>query len=47
MSQNNNEGRHKFDLEDRTLEFGKRVIRLCRALPLDPVNKRLIEQVVG
>jgi len=43
----NKEERHKFDLEDRTLEFGKRVVRLCRALPLDAVNERLIKQVVG
>ena len=38
---------NNFDLEERTLEFGKRVIRLCRALPLDAVNERLIKQVVG
>jgi len=39
--------RHAFDFEERTLEFGKRVVRLCRALPKDAVNDRLIRQVVG
>jgi len=28
----------KFDLEERTTEFAKRVIKLCRALPRDPIN---------
>ncbi len=35
------------NLEQRTNEFGKRVIRLCRALPNNPVNDRLIRQAVG
>lgn len=37
----------KYDLEDRTTEFGKRVIRLCRAIPNNDINTRLIKQVVG
>lgn len=36
-----------FDLEDRTTEFAKRVIRLCKALPKNSINNRLISQVVG
>ncbi len=36
-----------FDLEERTTEFAKRVIRLCRALPRDPINDRLTGQAVG
>ncbi|MCG2700809.1 four helix bundle protein [Candidatus Parcubacteria bacterium] len=36
-----------YDLEDRTTEFAKRVIRLCRALPKDPINNRLTGQAVG
>ncbi len=44
---NNNNSRHEFDLEDRTLEFAKRVAKLCRALPLDAVNDRPIRQVMG
>ncbi len=37
----------KFNLEDRTTEFAKRVIKLCRASPKDAVNNRLVGQIVG
>ncbi len=37
----------KYDLEDRTTEFAKRVIRLCRALPKNSMNNRLTGQAVG
>jgi four helix bundle protein len=37
----------KFDLEERTTEFAKRVIRLCRSLPKNPINYRLTGQAVG
>ena len=38
---------HKpYDLEDRTLEFGKRIIRLCQALPKNSVNFKLMDQLV-
>lgn len=36
----------KFDLEDRTLEFAKRVIRMCKELPRNSVNDKLIDQVI-
>lgn len=36
----------KFDLEDRTLEFAKRVVRLCKELPRNSVNDKLIDQVI-
>jgi four helix bundle protein len=36
-----------FDLEGRTTEFAKRTVRLCRALPKDPINNRLTGQAVG
>jgi len=36
-----------YDLEDRTTEFGKRVIRLCKAIPNNAINERLIKQVIG
>jgi four helix bundle protein len=36
----------KFDLEERTLEFAKRVVRLCKELPVNPVNDKLISQVI-
>lgn len=32
--------------ETRTTDFAKRVIRLCRALPKDIVNEKLIGQIV-
>jgi len=37
----------KFDLEDRTTEFGKNVVRFCRLLKQDPINSRLCGQLVG
>lgn len=36
----------KFDLEDRTLDFSKSVIGLCRKLNRDTVNIQLISQLV-
>lgn len=38
---------HIFDLEKRTTEFAKQTILLCRKLPKDAVNNRLVGQVVG
>jgi len=37
----------EFDLEKRTTEFAKAVIRLCRSLPVDSVNNRLTGQIAG
>ncbi len=37
----------EFDLEKRTTEFAKAVIRLCNRIPKSPVNNRLVDQVVG
>jgi len=37
----------KFDLEERTTDFAKRVIRLCKALAKNSINYRLVGQVVG
>ncbi|OGX27492.1 MAG: hypothetical protein A3D10_04165 [Omnitrophica WOR_2 bacterium RIFCSPHIGHO2_02_FULL_48_11] len=37
----------KFDLEERTTEFAKSVIHLCKTLPFSPINERLISQLVG
>ena len=36
----------KYDLEDRTLEFGKRIIQLAKALPKNSINFNLIDQVI-
>jgi four helix bundle protein len=35
-----------FDLEERTLIFGKDVLRLCRQLPGNTINFKLIDQLV-
>jgi four helix bundle protein len=43
-SQNTNN--RPYDLEARTLEFGKRIVRLCKALSKDVVNKRLADQLI-
>lgn len=37
---------HGFDLEERTTEFAKRVVRLCYALPANAINNELIKQVI-
>jgi four helix bundle protein len=36
-----------YDLETRTTEFAKIVIRLCKKLPRNPINDRLIGQLTG
>lgn len=41
------ENKHKFDLEERTTEFAKRVVRLCIALPKNSINNRLTGQASG
>jgi len=38
---------HKFDLEKRTLIFTKNVINLCKRLPKNSMNSRLVGQIVG
>jgi four helix bundle protein len=37
----------EFDLEKRTTEFAKAVIRLCTKLPKNVINNRMVDQVVG
>jgi len=37
----------EYNLEKRTTEFAKMVIRACKQLPNNPINDRLIDQVVG
>ncbi len=37
----------EFDLEKRTTEFGKAVVRMCKDLVRNPMNDRLVGQVVG
>ena len=37
----------KFDLETRSTDFAKEVIKLCKNLKKGPLTNRLIDQVVG
>jgi len=36
----------RYDLEDRTLEFGKRILKLVKTLPKNQINQRLVDQVL-
>ena len=36
----------KYDLEERTLEFAKNIIRLCKKLPNNTVNFKLVDQII-
>ena len=40
-------GERVFDLEERTARFGEALIRFAKKIPQNPVNNRLIEQLVG
>ncbi len=42
MSQLNN----KYDLEERTAIFGESVIRFCKTIKIDAINKPLINQLI-
>jgi len=37
----------RFNLEERSTKFAKAVIRLCKRLPRNPINDRLVSQAVG
>ncbi len=36
----------KYNLEERTLQFSKRIIKLCKFLPKDNINYSLINQII-
>ena len=36
-----------FDLEERTARFGEAVIQFAKKIPFNPINNRLIDQLVG
>lgn len=36
-----------YDLEERTARFGEQIILFARRIPFNPVNNRLIDQLVG
>ncbi len=43
MNQNENK---KYDLQDRTTEYGKSIVRFCRTLKTDPISLPIIVQIV-
>ena len=38
--------KYNFNLEKRTLEFAKEIIRLCKKLPHNVINRELISQLI-
>ena len=46
INNSNQNTNNKFDLEARTLEFAKKVVRLCFKLENNVVNHKLIDQLV-
>ena len=38
---------NNFDLEDRTAKLAEMIINLVRKIKITPINKRVIEQIVG
>jgi four helix bundle protein len=48
LKEDNGAGQSRvFDLEERTAKFGEAVIRFAKLIPQNPVNIRLISQLVG
>lgn len=47
MNDLNNNVQKKYDLEERTAEFAEAVIELVKKIMITPINKRIIEQMVG
>ena len=45
--ENNQNKKHSYDLEERTTEFAKRVITLCKLVPRNPINDRITGQLAG
>src|SRR2546430_9204918 len=41
------DGKPVYDLEERTARFGEAIVRFAKKIPQNPVNNRLIEQLVG
>lgn len=41
-----NESREKFNLEERTALFGEAIIRFCKGLKQDSINKPIISQII-
>ena len=47
VNEDGGEGKHPFDLEERTARFGEAVIRFLKRVPRGPNNDRLIDQLTG
>lgn len=47
MLNNQSSNPKKFDLEERTTNFARKVIRICKILPRNPMNDRIVGQAVG
>jgi len=45
QAQNSND-KKKYDLEERTAQFGEAIIELVKTFPKDPINSPLISQIV-
>jgi len=45
QAQNPND-KKRYDLEERTAQFGEMIIELAKTLPRDPINSPLISQIV-
>lgn len=41
------QGAKPYDLDERTARFGEAIIRFAKKIPQNPVNNRLISQLVG
>jgi len=37
---------NNYDLEDRTIKFSRNIINLCKKIPFNIINKRLIDQLL-
>ena len=38
---------NNFDLEERTAKFAEEIIDLCKKITITPINRRIIDQVIG
>lgn len=38
---------NNFDLEERTVKFAESIIDLCKQLNITPLNRRIIDQLIG
>ena len=44
---NNLQTDKKYDLEERTAKLAERIIDLVKIIEITPINKRIIEQIIG